>query len=68
MFSSLDVLLHTQALLSAANFLSMSLSSSSSVPPEEKDVRLKTEDKMATSRSSKYLSMQPELNPRYVQS
>ncbi|XP_032413243.1 vacuolar protein sorting-associated protein 13C isoform X9 [Xiphophorus hellerii] len=51
MFSSLDVLLHTQALLSAANFLSMSLSSSSSVPPAEKDVRLKTEDKMATSRS-----------------
>uniref|UniRef100_A0A3B3YD34 Vacuolar protein sorting 13 homolog C n=1 Tax=Poecilia mexicana TaxID=48701 RepID=A0A3B3YD34_9TELE len=51
MFSSLDVLLHTQALLSAANFLSMTLSSSSSVPPAEKDVRQKTEDKMATSRS-----------------
>ncbi|XP_043958536.1 vacuolar protein sorting-associated protein 13C isoform X2 [Gambusia affinis] len=51
MFSSLDVLLHTQALLSAANFLSMSLSSSSSMTPAEKDVRLKTEDKMATSRS-----------------
>uniref|UniRef100_A0A3B3WQQ8 Vacuolar protein sorting 13 homolog C n=1 Tax=Poecilia mexicana TaxID=48701 RepID=A0A3B3WQQ8_9TELE len=44
MFSSLDVLLHTQALLSAANFLSMTLS------------------------SGQYLSMQPELNPRYVQS
>lgn len=68
MFSSLDVLLHTQALLSAANFLSMSLSSSSSMTPAEKDVRLKTEDKMATSRSGEYLSMQPELNPRHTQS
>uniref|UniRef100_A0A3B3WSN0 Vacuolar protein sorting 13 homolog C n=1 Tax=Poecilia mexicana TaxID=48701 RepID=A0A3B3WSN0_9TELE len=37
MFSSLDVLLHTQALLSAANFLSMTLSSSSN--PEVVDLK-----------------------------
>uniref|UniRef100_A0A3Q2G954 Vacuolar protein sorting 13 homolog C n=1 Tax=Cyprinodon variegatus TaxID=28743 RepID=A0A3Q2G954_CYPVA len=43
-FSSLDVTLHTQALLSAVNFLSSSLSSGSAAPAE-KDIQLKTEEK-----------------------
>ncbi|KAM4744636.1 intermembrane lipid transfer protein VPS13C isoform 3-T3 [Anableps anableps] len=54
-FTSLDVMLHTEALLSAVNFLSTSLSSSG-VPSAEKDVRLKTEDKMASSRSNALVS------------
>lgn len=50
-FTSLDVMLHTEALLSAVNFLSTSLSSSG-VPSAEKDVRPKTEGKMASVKSS----------------
>ncbi|XP_035991633.1 vacuolar protein sorting-associated protein 13C isoform X3 [Fundulus heteroclitus] len=50
-FTSLDVVLHTEALLSAVNFLSSSLSSGS-IPSAETDVRLKTEDKMTSARSN----------------
>ncbi|MEQ2232649.1 hypothetical protein ILYODFUR_013655 [Ilyodon furcidens] len=53
-FTSLDVMLHTEALLSAVNFLSSSLSSSS-MPYAEKEVCLKTEEKMASAKSSQYL-------------
>ncbi|MEQ2217207.1 hypothetical protein XENOCAPTIV_029627 [Xenoophorus captivus] len=49
-FTSLDVMLHTEALLSAVNFLSSSLSSSS-MPSAEKEVCLKTEEKMASAKS-----------------
>ncbi|KAM8876931.1 intermembrane lipid transfer protein VPS13C isoform 3-T3 [Synchiropus picturatus] len=54
-FSSLDLLLHTQALLSAINFLSAALSSSSGVPAVEKDVRVKTEE-TSTAKSNAVVS------------
>uniref|UniRef100_A0A3Q2FD83 Vacuolar protein sorting 13 homolog C n=1 Tax=Cyprinodon variegatus TaxID=28743 RepID=A0A3Q2FD83_CYPVA len=54
-FSSLDVTLHTQALLSAVNFLSSSLSSGSAAPAE-KDIQLKTEEKTPSVKPSQYLS------------
>ncbi|MED6232098.1 hypothetical protein ATANTOWER_021188, partial [Ataeniobius toweri] len=54
-FTSLDVMLHTEALLSAVNFLSSSLSSSS-MPSAEKEVCLKTEEKMASAKSNALVS------------
>ncbi|XP_061878990.1 intermembrane lipid transfer protein VPS13C isoform X1 [Entelurus aequoreus] len=51
-FASLDLMLHTQALLSAVNFLSGALSSGS-MASSEKTVRLKAEDsKMMTTKSN----------------
>ncbi|XP_015257486.1 PREDICTED: vacuolar protein sorting-associated protein 13C, partial [Cyprinodon variegatus] len=54
-FSSLDVTLHTQALLSAVNFLSSSLSSGSAAPAE-KDIQLKTEEKTPSVKPSALVS------------
>lgn len=53
-FTSLDVMLHTEALLSAINFLSTALSSGGGVPSPEKEVRPKTEDKTVSAKSSQY--------------
>lgn len=47
-------MLHTEALLSAINFLSTALSSGSGVPSPEKEVRPKTEDKTVSAKSSQY--------------
>lgn len=53
-FTSLDLMLHTEALLSAINFLSAALSSGS-VPSPEKEIRLKTGDSRTVSaKSSQY--------------
>ncbi|XP_035855716.1 vacuolar protein sorting-associated protein 13C isoform X4 [Sander lucioperca] len=46
MFTSLDLLLHTEALLSAINFLSAALAS------PERDIRPKTEDRTVSARST----------------
>ncbi|XP_054626113.1 intermembrane lipid transfer protein VPS13C isoform X2 [Dunckerocampus dactyliophorus] len=55
-FTSLDFMLHTQALLSAVNFLSGALSSGS-VASAERTVRLKTEDsKMTATKSNASMS------------
>uniref|UniRef100_A0A3P9AR25 Vacuolar protein sorting 13 homolog C n=1 Tax=Maylandia zebra TaxID=106582 RepID=A0A3P9AR25_9CICH len=51
-FTSLDVMLHTEALLSAINFLSTALSSGGGVPSPEKEVRPKTEDKTVSAKSN----------------
>ncbi|XP_070692075.1 intermembrane lipid transfer protein VPS13C [Pempheris klunzingeri] len=54
-FTSLDLMLHTEALLSAINFLSAALSSSS-IPSPERDIRPKTEDKMVSAKSTALVS------------
>nr|XP_057944344.1 intermembrane lipid transfer protein VPS13C isoform X2 [Doryrhamphus excisus] len=55
-FTSLDLMLHTQALLSAVNFLSGALSSGS-MASAERTVRLKTEDsKMMAAKSNASVS------------
>lgn len=51
-FTSLDLMLHTEALLSAINFLSTALSSGSSMPSSGRDIRLKTEDRTVSAKSS----------------
>ncbi|XP_005929273.1 vacuolar protein sorting-associated protein 13C isoform X1 [Haplochromis burtoni] len=55
-FTSLDVMLHTEALLSAINFLSTALSSGGGVPSPEKEVRPKTEDKTVSAKSTALVS------------
>ncbi|XP_068617083.1 intermembrane lipid transfer protein VPS13C [Brachionichthys hirsutus] len=50
-FTSLDLVLHTEALLSAIDFLSATLSSGG-FPSPETDVRPKTEDKTASAKST----------------
>ncbi|KAM7405560.1 hypothetical protein PAMP_000001 [Pampus punctatissimus] len=50
-FSSLDLMLHTEALLSAVNFLSAALSSGSVSSPE-KEIRMKTDDSKSMSAKS----------------
>lgn len=53
-FTSLDLMLHTEALLSAINFLSAALLSGSVSSPE-KEIRLKTDDsKTLSTKSSQY--------------
>ncbi|KAM6942753.1 intermembrane lipid transfer protein VPS13C [Xenentodon cancila] len=54
-FTSLDVMLHTEALLSAINFLTAALSSGS-VPSLERDARQKTEDKTESAKSTALVS------------
>lgn len=49
-FTSLDLVLHTEALLSAVNFLSAALSSHDVSLPE-KETRIKTEHKTVSSKS-----------------
>ncbi|KAM9409075.1 intermembrane lipid transfer protein VPS13C isoform 2-T2 [Pholidichthys leucotaenia] len=55
MFSSLDVMLHTEALLSAINFLSMALLSDRPTS-SERDVRVKTEDRLVPTKSVSLVS------------
>nr|XP_046254686.1 vacuolar protein sorting-associated protein 13C isoform X2 [Scatophagus argus] len=50
-FTSLDFILHTEALLSAINFLSVALTSHSISSPEG-EIRLKTEDKTVSTKSA----------------
>lgn len=52
-------MLHTEALLSAINFLSTALSSGGGVPSPEKEVRPKTEDKTVSAKSSQYHTHPP---------
>lgn len=52
-FTSLDLVLHTEALLSAINFLSAVLSSGSASSPE-RDTRTKTKDKTMLAKDSQY--------------
>lgn len=52
-FTSLDLMLHTEALLSAINFMSAALSSGS-VSPVERETSLRTEDKTVSAKSSQY--------------
>lgn len=52
-FTSLNLMLHTEALLSAINFLSAALSSGN-MPSIKKEVKTKTEDKTVSARSSQY--------------
>lgn len=47
-FTSLDLMLHTEALLSAINFLSVALSSDNI----DREIRPKIEDKMVSTKSS----------------
>uniref|UniRef100_UPI0037E99E70 intermembrane lipid transfer protein VPS13C n=1 Tax=Semicossyphus pulcher TaxID=241346 RepID=UPI0037E99E70 len=54
-FTSLDLMLHTEALLSAMNFLSAALSSGSASSPE-KEIRPKTEDKTVSAKSTALVS------------
>ncbi|XP_068186348.1 intermembrane lipid transfer protein VPS13C isoform X2 [Antennarius striatus] len=54
-FTSLDLILHTEALLSAINFLSATLSSGG-FPSPDKDVKLKTEDKTVSAKSTTVVS------------
>ncbi|XP_073320353.1 intermembrane lipid transfer protein VPS13C isoform X2 [Pagrus major] len=54
-FTSLDLMLHTEALLSAINFLSAALSSGSVLSPE-REIRPKTEDKTVSTRSTALVS------------
>ncbi|XP_038556520.1 vacuolar protein sorting-associated protein 13C isoform X2 [Micropterus salmoides] len=54
-FTSLDLMLHTEALLSAINFLSIALSSSSVTSPE-KEIRPRTEDKTVSTKSTALVS------------
>ncbi|XP_034535087.1 vacuolar protein sorting-associated protein 13C-like, partial [Notolabrus celidotus] len=50
-FTSLDLMLHTEALLSAMNFLSSALSAGSVSSPE-KEIKSKTEDKTVAAKSA----------------
>lgn len=52
-FTSLDLILHTEALLSAMNFLSTALSAGS-VSSLERETKTKTEDKMMSTKPSQY--------------
>ncbi|XP_074513317.1 intermembrane lipid transfer protein VPS13C isoform X9 [Sebastes fasciatus] len=54
-FTSLDLMLHTEALLSAINFLSAALSSGSVASPE-REIRPKTEDKTVSAKSTALVS------------
>ncbi|XP_062417926.1 intermembrane lipid transfer protein VPS13C isoform X6 [Pungitius pungitius] len=54
-FTSLDLMLHTEALLSAINFLSAALSSGGTASLE-REIRPKTEDKAASAKSSALVS------------
>ncbi|XP_037835905.1 vacuolar protein sorting-associated protein 13C isoform X2 [Kryptolebias marmoratus] len=54
-FTSLDVMLHTEALLSAINFMSTSLSFCS-MPHSEKDILPKTKEKTASAKSTALVS------------
>ncbi|XP_029354917.1 vacuolar protein sorting-associated protein 13C isoform X2 [Echeneis naucrates] len=54
-FTSLDFTLHTEALLSAINFLSVVLSSGS-VPSLERESKMKTEDKTVSAKSTALVS------------
>ncbi|KAM9366322.1 intermembrane lipid transfer protein VPS13C [Symphorus nematophorus] len=54
-FTSLDLMLHTEALLSAINFLSVALSSGSVSSPE-RDIKPKTEDKTVSAKSTALVS------------
>uniref|UniRef100_A0A1A7WXB8 Vacuolar protein sorting 13 homolog C n=1 Tax=Iconisemion striatum TaxID=60296 RepID=A0A1A7WXB8_9TELE len=54
-FTTLDVMLHTEALLSAVDFLSTALSSGS-VPSPEKEVQPKVQEKTASTRSTALVS------------
>ncbi|XP_055363331.1 intermembrane lipid transfer protein VPS13C isoform X2 [Betta splendens] len=54
-FTSLDVMLHTEALLSAINFLSASVSSGSTSSTEE-EVKAKTVDRTVSARSTALVS------------
>ncbi|XP_050931802.1 LOW QUALITY PROTEIN: intermembrane lipid transfer protein VPS13C [Lates calcarifer] len=54
-FTSLDVMLHTEALLSAINFLSVALSSGSA-SSQEREIKPKTEDKTVSAKSTALVS------------
>ncbi|XP_049911811.1 intermembrane lipid transfer protein VPS13C-like, partial [Epinephelus moara] len=54
-FTSLDLMLHTEALLSAMDFLSAALSSGTMASPE-RDLRPKTEDKTVSTKSTALVS------------
>ncbi|XP_040904460.1 vacuolar protein sorting-associated protein 13C isoform X1 [Toxotes jaculatrix] len=54
-FASLDLMLHTEALLSAINFLSAALLSDS-VSPTEREIKPRTEDKTASAKSTALVS------------
>ncbi|XP_069574520.1 intermembrane lipid transfer protein VPS13C isoform X1 [Brachyistius frenatus] len=54
-FTSLDLMLHTEALLSVINFLSTALSSGS-VPSPERNVRPKMDEKTASAKSTALVS------------
>ncbi|XP_042336914.1 vacuolar protein sorting-associated protein 13C-like, partial [Plectropomus leopardus] len=54
-FTSLDLMLHTEALLSTIDFLSAALSPGSVASPE-RDSRPKTEDKTASTKSTALVS------------
>ncbi|XP_026233856.1 vacuolar protein sorting-associated protein 13C isoform X2 [Anabas testudineus] len=54
-FTSLDLMLHTEALLSAVNFLSAAVSSGS-VLPTEKGIKTKREDRTVSARSTALVS------------
>ncbi|KAL6113696.1 vps13c [Pungitius sinensis] len=54
-FTSLDLMLHTEALLSAINFLSAALSSGGAASLQ-REIRPKTEDKAASAKSSALVS------------
>ncbi|XP_076592336.1 intermembrane lipid transfer protein VPS13C isoform X4 [Chaetodon auriga] len=54
-FTSLDLMLHTEALLSAINFLSAALSSGRVSSPE-REIRLKTEGKTVSTKSTALVS------------
>ncbi|XP_041649214.1 vacuolar protein sorting-associated protein 13C isoform X2 [Cheilinus undulatus] len=54
-FTSLDVMLHTEALLSSMNFVSAALSSASQSSPE-KEIKPKTEDKTVATKSTATVS------------
>ncbi|XP_065808670.1 intermembrane lipid transfer protein VPS13C isoform X5 [Labrus bergylta] len=54
-FTSLDLMLHTEALLSSMNFISAALSSASVSSPE-REIRPKTEDKTVSAKSTALVS------------
>ncbi|XP_077376530.1 intermembrane lipid transfer protein VPS13C isoform X2 [Festucalex cinctus] len=59
-FTSLDLMLHTQALLSAANFLSGAVSSGGGMASPDRTLRPKTEDgKMTAAKSHVFASPEP---------
>ncbi|XP_029986697.1 vacuolar protein sorting-associated protein 13C isoform X4 [Sphaeramia orbicularis] len=54
-FTSLDLMLHTEALLSSINFLSVVMSPDST-PSADKEIRLKTDDKTVSTKSTALVS------------